>query len=895
MTFSFRRVGVAAAALIAAIGVGVAGAPPPAGALQGADTLTLAQHRCIARASYDVFLDRAATEEEKTEWADDFATGTAYSALPDALANSDEWLGKVVTDLYQMSLERDPSPEDETYWGTQLESGVKVNTVGASIFGSLEFFTNKASSSNTTYVQQLYARILDRTGSTGDVSYWVSQIPIITRGGVASRFFGTPESRGIRVEALYQDVLGRAADAPGKAFWVDELEDINDIQVAVELASLSEFRTRAHGLCNPTIGTYYPLTLGTPLDPSSNPTFTVPLATMDGTMPLSGAGCMVPSGASTTGETVLLVAQPGQSAEQWRAALDTAGRLAGLRRVCRLDLPTASTSPDPWDATRSAQYVARAISRLHFWYSGPVDVVADGLGGLSTRWALRWWPTIRAQVDDVVTIGVPNHGSVDTMYDATTTPTAISQQSRADSAFIKALNSSDETPGGGWFTNIASGTDHVSVGDGSRDLREHAWHLNGATNIRVQNSCPALVLRRTAVRDNAWVWAAVKDALVNTGTASTTRLASTPCGANAGSDSLPTLGTTVVPDSEPPLPTYVPVADPETAPHTALTGLPTTDPGAGSRTLTEPLVDRDAAIVCPTGVGVARYAQSPTLLVPGGLHEDDGEMFASLASRFSDDDGGGVLFPVCWLNVPDGGIWDQQVVFPNAAGADLRKSSQYVVHAVLEMYADHGVDVDLIGHSRGGFDIAWATKWWPDVQARVDDVVLVDTPIRGSGLQRYATPSDYFIMGAAIGHQTRSDSRYMAALRIGDLTPGTDVSWTTVWTWDDGGSGASRSPGYDTRQNAWRWGDAANVVLQGQCAGTPANHGTVLTGALGWTVIADALEHTGGALPSRFMVTTPPPTCGTTWRQHALVEPDHTLTLQTNTEPALPGYVWNTP
>jgi hypothetical protein len=137
-----------------------------------------------------------------------------------------------------------------------------------------------ATGTNQAFVQALYQTVLDRTGPTGDVNAWVAAINAgVPRIAIAQAFWESPEHRAIQVRSyyatylrrtpspaevqgwvgvfqagatendviqgfvlspeylqaqdsdsafvsgLYNDILGRPADAPGLAFWVQMLQD----------------------------------------------------------------------------------------------------------------------------------------------------------------------------------------------------------------------------------------------------------------------------------------------------------------------------------------------------------------------------------------------------------------------------------------------------------------------------------------------------------------------------------------------------------------------------------------------------------------------------------------------------------------------------------------------
>ncbi|WCO66603.1 DUF4214 domain-containing protein [Iamia majanohamensis] len=204
--------------------------------------------RCYVGLSHSVFLDRAATELEQAAWADSFASGTPLWALPDQLANSEEWLTVVVTGLYRDALDREPEPAGLDYWVGRLRAGEKVNRLGALVYGSGEFY-GKAGGTDEAFVDELYTRILHRSADAAGSAYWVGRVGAIGRGSVASSFFASIESRGDRVDALYDQILGRAADPGGRSYWIDRLATDNDVRLAVLLASSGEFRNRAPRAC----------------------------------------------------------------------------------------------------------------------------------------------------------------------------------------------------------------------------------------------------------------------------------------------------------------------------------------------------------------------------------------------------------------------------------------------------------------------------------------------------------------------------------------------------------------------------------------------------------------------------------------------------------------------
>jgi len=111
------------------------------------------------------------------------------------------------------------------FWDQQLDGGQSRTVVVDAIDHSAEYFANQI-------VTPAYQRYLGRSPDSGGLVYWVDQLQNhglsderLEAGFVASPEFyqhagGTDKSF---VDAIYVDLLGRAADSQGEAFWVGQL------------------------------------------------------------------------------------------------------------------------------------------------------------------------------------------------------------------------------------------------------------------------------------------------------------------------------------------------------------------------------------------------------------------------------------------------------------------------------------------------------------------------------------------------------------------------------------------------------------------------------------------------------------------------------------------------
>jgi triacylglycerol lipase len=135
---------------------------------------------------------------------------------------------------------------------------------------------------------------------------------------------------------------------------------------------------------------------------------------------------------------------------------------------------------------------------------------------------VRWWPELRALVDDVVMIATPNHGSVFADVSCVTDCLPALWQTRTGSRLLAALNQGDETPGAVDYTSVFSTTDPVIQPATTAPVA-------GAANVAVQDVCPGRVVEHAQAVFDAAVHAVVLDALRHRGPAVAARVRRASC------------------------------------------------------------------------------------------------------------------------------------------------------------------------------------------------------------------------------------------------------------------------------------------------------------------------------------------------------------------------------
>jgi triacylglycerol lipase len=259
---------------------------------------------------------------------------------------------------------------------------------------------------------------------------------------------------------------------------------------------------------------------------------------------------------------------------------------------------------------------------------------------------------------------------------------------------------------------------------------------------------------------------------------------------------------------------------------TAIVGLALAAPGARAETpdtgasLTESRQALQRALECR---GALRRAERMPVLLVHGTGSSPLESFSfGYAHALA-----GLGFPVCTVRLPGNGL------------VDMQRSIQYVVHAIREAARISQRKVSLIGHSQGALLATYAPYFWPDLPAKVDDVIGLAGPHRGT------TGADAACAGGTcpvFTWQFRTRSKLGAAFR--DKPRPTGPSFTAIATAFD----ELVLPG----PQAARLNGASNVVIQDLCPARPVEHFGLVADAVAYALALDALTHRGAANPSRF-------------------------------------------
>jgi len=251
---------------------------------------------------------------------------------------------------------------------------------------------------------------------------------------------------------------------------------------------------------------------------ATGPPLTVPRAELDRSLHCT------PGVDHARREPVLLVPGTTQNPDEfdWNYAPELRSQQIPF---CSVRLPDRAMT----DVQTSAEHVVHALRTMRARSGREVDVIGHSQGGVVPRWALKFWPDTRDDVDDLVGLAPSNHGTVvaDGLC-ATGCAPSIWQQ-RTNSDFLAALNAGAETYPGISYTQVASRTDEIVAPNAGEDASSFLHTGRGRiANVQTQSICPLGVADHiTTGTSDPVAHAAVQDAISHPGPADPARLA--PC------------------------------------------------------------------------------------------------------------------------------------------------------------------------------------------------------------------------------------------------------------------------------------------------------------------------------------------------------------------------------
>ncbi len=215
---------------------------------------------------------------------------------------------------------------------------------------------------------------------------------------------------------------------------------------------------------------------------------------------------------------VLLLHGTGSTPEESWGPVYLPQLQAAGRPVCTVQLPDRATG----DMQVSSEVVVAAIRTVAARRHGRIDVVGHSQGATLAVTALKFWPDLPGLVEDYIglapTFNVGATGEVMCQRPCS----APFQQRRAGSRYFAGIRSHALPPGPS-YTTIATLTDEIATPE------PEASRLDGATNVVLQERCPAKVVDHFALVTDGSVFALVLDGLTHAGPVDPARIPTAAC------------------------------------------------------------------------------------------------------------------------------------------------------------------------------------------------------------------------------------------------------------------------------------------------------------------------------------------------------------------------------
>jgi hypothetical protein len=201
----------------------------------------------LVQSWYVDFLQRQdpASDPGRLYWVDQLDRGVSREYVLGSIVRSTEYASLQIGLEYDALLGREPDP-GANYWIDQTaHHDMAWEWVEQNILASQEFYD--FGGNDQAFVRNLYAAILGRRPSAGEVDYWVRTDQWADPIRRVRDIWYTDEGVYTRLGANYEGLLGRPLDDEGAAYWGPR-EGQSDITAKVELASTDEYVAGATAL-----------------------------------------------------------------------------------------------------------------------------------------------------------------------------------------------------------------------------------------------------------------------------------------------------------------------------------------------------------------------------------------------------------------------------------------------------------------------------------------------------------------------------------------------------------------------------------------------------------------------------------------------------------------------
>jgi hypothetical protein len=193
--------------------------------------------------TYIDLLHHSPDAQSAASWETQLNSGLSRTKMVEALTSSGEHRRIIVDALYSLFLGRSPDAAAEGNWLQYLANGGTIQQIEPALAGSQEFFQVEGGGTEAGFLRALYhitlGRDLDANAEAALENAMDNGLGALT---VATVVATSPEALQDQVQAIYTQLLHRAADPAGLSYFVQQLEHGAGIDVVfTSLMSTPEF------------------------------------------------------------------------------------------------------------------------------------------------------------------------------------------------------------------------------------------------------------------------------------------------------------------------------------------------------------------------------------------------------------------------------------------------------------------------------------------------------------------------------------------------------------------------------------------------------------------------------------------------------------------------------
>jgi hypothetical protein len=161
-------------------------------------------------------------------------------ATTTAAVNGQKGREAAAADLFKQAFNRNIDPSGRTYWSNKLTTITRPEMLSR-LTGSSEFY-RKAGGTTPTFVDAVYQSVLGRAADPSGRQYWINRLNSgRSVEGVARSLVASSEYRRTQVRTTFQRVLERQPDAGETTYWTNRIATTRIEVLIATLGASAEF------------------------------------------------------------------------------------------------------------------------------------------------------------------------------------------------------------------------------------------------------------------------------------------------------------------------------------------------------------------------------------------------------------------------------------------------------------------------------------------------------------------------------------------------------------------------------------------------------------------------------------------------------------------------------